>query len=491
MAWIKIIHLVLIRIVNPCGSFSNSCAHVASLIMEPNESITIDSYVHGPIAQPACRKIENKLKNMFNLRLLRQLRHNLIRQTSPAALANAAPRRLWASQHKRRPQLGAVQSEQLDQLKSDYFDRQSEPSDQDWQNVRRTLTQSSKFVTDKNVDAVILGMCSSGEQLPVAKSYLRYLNSQGIKPNAATQGRLLRCYYAAYQLRPLTDEEQSEILEICDTLQGVHQTLDSSSCEHMIHGLVATNGHWQRALPLLDMMKVTASPSVVAYSTLACKAFSSQQPELAWRLLEEMLQARKMPKCEVYLAHLTSSAQHPQTLGVQLERLLQFLERHDILISEKVAQQILLLAQQLPKQLQASTTHLEPTGRCAACHQHLEHVAISDRQFAELRDAFLDKVLIRNDVFQKSTPEEVTRFKKYVQQTAPYDCVIDGLNVAYSTGTKKPPQQLAKLLATVVRYFKERHKSVLVLGRQHMRNWSKPAMQYIQQHASVFLTNNL
>lgn len=459
--------------------------------MEPNESITIDSYVHGPIAQPACRKIENKLKNMFNLRLLRQLRHNLIRQTSPAALANAAPRRLWASQHKRRPQLGAVQSEQLDQLKSDYFDRQSEPSDQDWQNVRRTLTQSSKFVTDKNVDAVILGMCSSGEQLPVAKSYLRYLNSQGIKPNAATQGRLLRCYYAAYQLRPLTDEEQSEILEICDTLQGVHQTLDSSSCEHMIHGLVATNGHWQRALPLLDMMKVTASPSVVAYSTLACKAFSSQQPELAWRLLEEMLQARKMPKCEVYLAHLTSSAQHPQTLGVQLERLLQFLERHDILISEKVAQQILLLAQQLPKQLQASTTHLEPTGRCAACHQHLEHVAISDRQFAELRDAFLDKVLIRNDVFQKSTPEEVTRFKKYVQQTAPYDCVIDGLNVAYSTGTKKPPQQLAKLLATVVRYFKERHKSVLVLGRQHMRNWSKPAMQYIQQHASVFLTNNL
>lgn len=428
---------------------------------------------------------------MLNLRLLGQLRHNLIRQTSPTALVNAAPRRLWPGHHKRRPQLGAVQSEQLDQLKAEYFERQSEPSDQEWQGVRQTLTESSKFVTEKNVDAVILGMCSTGEQLPVAKSYIRYLQAQGIKPNAATLGRLLRCYYAAYQLRPLTDVEQSEILEICDALQAGHEMLDASSCEHMIHGLVATNSHWQRALPLLDMMKVTASPSVVAYSTLACKAFGSQQPELAWRLLEEMLLARKMPKCEVYIAHLTSSAQHPQTLGEQLERLLQFLERHDILISEKVAQQLLQLAQQLPNQLQVSSTHLETTGRCAACHQHLEHVAISDRQFAELRDAFLDKVLIRNDVFQKSTPEEVTRFKKYVEQTAPYDCVIDGLNVAYSTGTKKPPQQLAKLLATVVRYFKERRKSVLVLGRQHMRNWSKPAMQYIQQNASVFLTNNL
>lgn len=428
---------------------------------------------------------------MLNLRLLGQLRHNLLRQASPTALVIAAPRRLWPGHHKRRPQLGAVQSEQLDQLKAEYFERQIEPSDQEWQGVRQTLTESSKFVTEKNVDAVILGMCSSGEQLPVAKSYLRYLQAQGIKPNAATLGRLLRCYYAAYQLRPLTDLEQSEILEICDALQGGHEMLDASSCEHMIHGLVATNSHWQRALPLLDMMKVTATPSVVAYSTLVCKAFGSQQPELAWRLLEEMLLGRKMPKCEVYIAHLASSAQHPQTLGMQLERLLQFLERHDILISEKVAQQLLQLAQKLPKQLQVSTTHLETTGRCAACHQHLEHVAISDRQFAELRDTFLDKVLIRNDVFQKSTPEEVTRFKKYVHHTAPYDCVIDGLNVAYSTGTKKPPQQLAKLLATVVRYFKERRKSVLVLGRQHMRNWSKPAMQYIEKNASVFLTNNL
>lgn len=429
---------------------------------------------------------------MFNLRLLRQLRHNLIRQATPTiALVNSTPRRLWASHYKRRHQLGAVQSEHLEQLKAVYFERQTEPSGEEWQSVRQALQENSKFVTSSNVDAVILGLCSTGEQLPVAKSYLRYLQAQGIKPNAASLGRLLRCYNAAYQMRALTEKEQSEILQICDALQAGHEVLDASSCEHMILGLVSTSAHWQRALPLLDMMKVTATPSLVAYSALACKAFGSEQPELAWRLLEEMLQTRKMPKCEVYLAHLESSAKDPKTLGVQLERLLLFLERHDILISEKVAQQLQLLAEQLPQQLQVSSTQLNQFGKCTACQQHLEHVAISDKQFEELRDVFLEKVLIRKDVFQKSTPEEVERFKKYVQQTAPYDCVIDGLNVAYSTGNKKPPQQLAKLLATVVRYFKDRRKHVLVLGRQHMRSWSKPAWQYIQQNASVFLTNNL
>ncbi|KAH8418984.1 hypothetical protein KR222_011385 [Zaprionus bogoriensis] len=428
---------------------------------------------------------------MFNLRLLRQLRHGLIRPTIPTVPVTVSPRRLLAGQHKRRPQLGAAQTEQLDQLKSEYFERRSELDDSEWQRVRATLTDEHKYITGKNVDAVILGMCSSAEKLPLAKSYMRFLQAQGATPNAATLGRLLRVYHAAYQTRPLTEKEQAEVLQICDVLQGAHELLDASSCEYLIHGLVATTQHWQRAVPLLEMMKLTSTPTTAAYSALASKAFSAQQPELAWRLLEEMLQARKLPKCEVYLAHLASSAAQPQTLRAQLERLLLFLERHDILISATVAEQLLLLAQRLPKQLKASSTRLDATGKCGVCQQHLQRVAISDAQFAELRESFLQKVLIRHDVFQKSTPEEVKRFKRHVQQTAPYDCVIDGLNVAYSMGAKKPPQQLARLLATVVRHFKERRKSVLVLGRQHMRQWSKPAWQYIQQNASVFLTNNL
>ncbi|XP_001354471.4 mitochondrial ribonuclease P catalytic subunit isoform X2 [Drosophila pseudoobscura] len=429
----------------------------------------------------AARLLE--LSIMYNIRLLRQLRWF------------GGHHRLMASQHKRPQLLGSVPSDQLEQLKSNYFARRQELSGDEWQSVRHSLIEGYKHINDHNVDAVILGVCSGPQQLSLAKNYVDYLRSTGAGPNAATLGRLLRVYNAAYHTRPLSEAEQREILQICDSLQAAHETLDATSCEQVIHGLVATTEHWQRALPLLEMMKVTSTPSVSAYSALAEKAFGqSDQAEEAWRLLEEMTLARKQPRCEVYLALLNRLAQEPaatSSLRVELERLLQFLERHNILVSKKVAQRLLQLGQQLPQQLRVTASRLGPLGKCQECRQHLQPVAISDEEFRQLSECFLEKVLIREDVFQKSTPEEVLRFKQYVEKTAPYDCVIDGLNVAYSTGAKKAPQQLAKLLATVVRHFKERHKRVLVLGREHMRKWSKSAMHYVQNNASLFLTNNL
>ncbi|XP_034650996.1 mitochondrial ribonuclease P catalytic subunit [Drosophila subobscura] len=415
---------------------------------------------------------------MYNIRLLRQLRWP------------GGPHRLMASQHKRPHLLGS--SDQLEQLKSNYFERRQELSGDEWHSVRHSLIEGYKHINGHNVDAVILGVCSGPQQLPLAKNYVDYLRSTGAGPNAATLGRLLRVYNAAYHTRPLSEAEQRDILQICDSLQAAHETLDATSCEQLIHGLVATTDHWQRALPLLEMMKVTSTPSVSAYSALTEKAFGqSDQTELAWRLLEEMVLARKQPKCEVYLALLNRLAQEPATASVQLERLLQFLERHSILVTQKVAERLLQLGELLPQQLRVTSSRLGPLGKCLECRQHLQPVAISEEQFRQLSECFLEKVLIRGDVFQKSTPEEVLRFKQYVEKTAPYDCVIDGLNVAYSTGAKKAPQQLAKLLATVVRHFKERNKRVLVLGREHMRKWSKTAMHYVQNNASLFLTNNL
>lgn len=361
---------------------------------------------------------------MYNLRVLRQLQYSWIAQTSVTRLTNPPPHRLLASQHKRRPQLGAGPSDQLDHLKAEYFERNCELSNEDWQKVKHILTNTYKYISGHNVDAVILGMCSTGEQLPVAKSYLKFLQGQGLEPNAATLGRLLRVYNAAYHLRVLSDEEQSEIVHICDTLQGNHELLDASSCEHLIHGLVATSHHWQRALPFLEMMKVTSTPSISAYSALASKAFNSEQPELAWRLLEEMLETRKLPKCEVYLAHLESSARDIKTFGLQVERLLLFLERHDILLSDKVSQQLMALSQRFPNQLQVTSTHLEQMGKCAACQQHLQHVAISDAQFAELRGSFLDKVLIRKDVFQSPRPKKLLASKSLSNRQRPTTALL-------------------------------------------------------------------
>ncbi|KAH8420549.1 hypothetical protein KR009_011287 [Drosophila setifemur] len=424
---------------------------------------------------------------MYNLRLLGQLR----------GVAPASSLRWLASHHKRRPQPASLPPDRLEELRTNLFERREQLSGVEWQEVRQSLIDGYKHINGHNVDAVILGVCGGPGKLSLAKNYVEFLHSLGSAPNAASWGRLLRVYHAASLERTLTSAEQSEILKICDSLRGEHETLDATSCEHLIHGLVATKDEWRSALPLLEMMKVTSAPSIAAYSALVEKAFTEESLEeqeenlLSWRLLEEMALERKPPKCEVYLSLINRLAREPALLPAQLQRLLHFLERHEILVSQRVVEGLQELAQQLPHQLEVTSTHLGTLGHCRNCQQHLQPVAISEEEFRRLSECFLERVLIRRDIFQRSTPEEVTRFKKYVEQTAPYDCVIDGLNVAYSTGTKKTPQQLAKLVATVVRHFRQQNKRVLVLGREHMRNWSKQAMHYVQSNASLFLTNNL
>ncbi|XP_020808788.1 mitochondrial ribonuclease P protein 3-like [Drosophila serrata] len=156
--------------------------------------------------------------------------------------------------------------------------------------------------------------------------------------------------------------------------------------------------------------------------------------------------------------------------GAQLRRLLklQFLEHHEILVSQRVAERLRDLDHH-PRGQSHATGAL---GKCQACQHHLQPVANTNEQFRQLSECFLERVLISRDVFERSSPEEVARFKKYVERTALYDC-------------------LAKLVATVVRHFRDQDKRVLVLGREHMRSWSKKAMHYVQNNARLSLTNNL
>lgn len=53
---------------------------------------------------------------------------------------------------------------------------------------------------------------------------------------------------------------------------------------------------------------------------------------------------------------------------------------------------------------------------------------------------------MRKNVYVKSNPEELERFKNFVEDTVPYDCVIDGLNVAYSMGNQKSPAVYARIV---------------------------------------------
>lgn len=71
-----------------------------------------------------------------------------------------------------------------------------------------------------------------------------------------------------------------------------------------------------------------------------------------------------------------------------------------------------------------------------SCQKKMPPIFISEDEFQTLRTAFFEKVVLGRDIFTKSTPVEIEKFESFLKKSLPYDVVIDGLNAAYSAGTK-------------------------------------------------------
>lgn len=44
----------------------------------------------------------------------------------------------------------------------------------------------------------------------------------------------------------------------------------------------------------------------------------------------------------------------------------------------------------------------------------------------------MTSVMIGKNIFNNSSPQELKDFQDFIEMTAPYDVVVDGLNVAYA-----------------------------------------------------------
>jgi len=83
-------------------------------------------------------------------------------------------------------------------------------------------------------------------------------------------------------------------------------------------------------------------------------------------------------------------------------------------------------------------TKIARSGICHQCGSALEHQPrISDEEFAELRQEFMNKSLTRKgNIFLQSTPEELSEFHQFLEkhQSCPFTVVFDGLNISGCTG---------------------------------------------------------
>lgn len=86
------------------------------------------------------------------------------------------------------------------------------------------------------------------------------------------------------------------------------------------------------------------------------------------------------------------------------------------------------------------------SGLCYACKKTLGSLKVTPEEFNNLKKHFLDNAIVGKDIFRKTSPQELERFKDFVTRMHKHDVVVDGLNVAYSSGQKSHMTQASLVL---------------------------------------------
>lgn len=302
-----------------------------------------------------------------------------------------------------------------------------------WTEVRKNILRNSKFYSKVNVDATILGLCGRHGSLEVGRSFMRYLEHTQVPMTAAIAGKYLKLFKLPSGEISLDPEESQEVLRVCSGIRERYPVLDASTTENLIHAICLT-GHWRDSLGLLELVREFSQPSHGAFNDIAQAAFRHGQLELAVSVLEDGITAGRLPSAASLLSWITYN-------GQDVERLLFFLQHHTLVVPEQVATELKRHLERL--QVKVAMSSVSRNKICGSCRTHLDEIALNTDEFRQLQEVFHEKVLIKDNIFIKSTPQEFNDFQVFLERTGPYDVVIDGLNVAYSVGANKPVNQLS------------------------------------------------
>jgi ribonuclease P protein 3 len=299
--------------------------------------------------------------------------------------------------------------------------------------------------------------------------------------------KLIRLYYAHFQYKKnqLTDEIRNEILKLCEKVINQHgEIYEATTAESLIHGLSLTK-EWKSSLKYLEQVKsIDKAPSESTYCCIISRAIDENDNDLAWKLLDEMAEGDMIPKSFIFIQWIEKYRND----CAKMEQMFEYIANNHFILPEIDIQ---VVADELKHNYSPSLVTINKSGKCPSCTNKLPGVKLQLSEFEKLANRFLEDILIRQDIYMRTNPDEIKRFQDFVKKTVPYDSVIDGLNVAYSQGDKLTPKVYAKTLKQVVKHFADKQQKCLVIGKKHMKNWPRNDMAFIRENSHLFLTEDV
>nr|CAG4646538.1 EOG090X0CGF [Macrothrix elegans] len=294
---------------------------------------------------------------------------------------------------------------------------------------RQTLLKQHKSqqLNDNTFDAVFMRGCLAYRNYSLGKAYLKHIESQGRKINTATLSKFLAlCYFCQDQV-----ENRAEVEEWCRLLQSHSEYLDKDSKVNLVLAL-STTDKWQETVKMLnedEEINVTLVLNAIVERYLSCDNFVDS---LFW--MEKLVSKELAVSESVYSHWIQKSATNHQAWDLFMN----FLSQNTIYLKQPLIDRLKEMVETRDQDaFQGQLTVVDRfTSKCRSCGKPMENIAISEEDFALLKEGVMKNIVHNGDVFIGSVPEELERFRSFIQKTAPYDVVIDGLNVAFQSPGK-------------------------------------------------------
>ncbi|XP_034051216.1 mitochondrial ribonuclease P catalytic subunit [Thalassophryne amazonica] len=359
----------------------------------------------------------------------------------------------------------------------------------EWSELKASLSNPERFEVQMMITLMI-----SGAHLDIAKSLLSFA--------AMEAGMLSYELLLRYLIVCANGGHHNEVLELYDIMRSNFASLDTTAARFFIKSFSYT-ARWREAISILHETNKVLCSSAYSYDDIIRAAMLHGAVTTAWTLYEELLKKDLIPVQDTWKSLFTGTGKTPQGEEAmsdeeQQDRLLKvlfYMRENYIYPEHSLAWAIKTWFESLSGQKWTGRwTTATPNGLCTCCGSSLDSIQLTPDEYEKLKDRVMTDIIKGQDVFTKTTPQELNHFTAFMKSKPTFDVVIDGLNVGNTAGVVSQ-RAFSDVLLAVVSKLESQGLNVLVLGRKHMlsssSNWKKRNMNLIQQKAHCFFTDNI